>query len=302
MANYEWQMQQINWIGRTLRLEEKVRENADKPPLVSPDVVETKDFVFSTFQPHESEGDSGALLIAKKKLDRNYRYVVKHEYTDCAANEYVYTKLAQAIDMKMPEAVLFRLSEGEKRKYWKTEYIIGSRYLPNATVPSREEIKVVAKNPDDLYRFFAMERLCCEADGIEYLLSEDGYLYRIDTTASFILGDPFFFDAGVNMEFYGQPPKKRVMDYVSQIDYEAHLSVESFEKDLKYHVERYGNECKEIYLDTHRRIQEISTEYIDEFLNTLCYFYPDFIGDYFKSYITTMQKQSAKFLKSQGDY
>ena len=49
------------------------------------------------------------------------------------------------------------------------------------------------------------------------------------------------------------------------------------------------------FLDPFARIQEISDDYIDDFLNTLCYFYPDFIGDYFKRYISALQKQCAEY-------
>ena len=50
-------------------------------------------------------------------------------------------------------------------------------------------------------------------------------------------------------------------------------------------------------METFSLIQEIRPDYIDGFLNTLCYIYPDFIGDYFKRFITALQKQSATFLK-----
>ena len=41
----------------------------------------------------------------------------------------------------------------------------------------------------------------------------------------------------------------------------------------------------------------VGDDYIDDFLNTLCYFYPDFIGDYFKRYISALQKQCAEYWK-----
>ena len=88
-----------------LRMESKEQENQGKPPITSPDVVQTADFVFSQI-PHQ-EGDSGRLLLAKRKVDRNDRYLVKHAYTDCACNEFIYTKLAQAMGYCMPDAVLF---------------------------------------------------------------------------------------------------------------------------------------------------------------------------------------------------
>ena len=82
----------LNKYMMQLRMESKEKENQGKPPITSPDVVQTADFVFSRI-PHQ-EGDSGRLLLAKQKADRNNRYLVKHAYTDCACNEFIYTKLA----------------------------------------------------------------------------------------------------------------------------------------------------------------------------------------------------------------
>lgn len=79
----------------------------------------TTDFVFSA--PFEREGDSGKLLLAKRKTNRSDRFLVKHAFTDCACNEYVYTKLAQAMGYKMPDVVLFPLPDTEKRNSFKKE-------------------------------------------------------------------------------------------------------------------------------------------------------------------------------------
>ena len=72
-----------------LRMESKARENRNKPAITSPDVVETADFMFSDLLHYD--GDSGKLLLAKRKTNRNDRYLVKHAYTDCACNEFIYT-------------------------------------------------------------------------------------------------------------------------------------------------------------------------------------------------------------------
>lgn len=119
-----------------LRLESKRLENQGKPPITSPDVVQTLDFTFSKFCPLGRVGDSGPLLLARQKEDRQKRYVVKHAYTDCACNEYVYTKLAQAMGYTMPGALLFQLSPTEKRRYFKTEYINRNTVLgPENRIP-----------------------------------------------------------------------------------------------------------------------------------------------------------------------
>ncbi len=128
-----------------LRMKSKEKENQNKPPITSPDVVETADFLFS--QPFPHDGDSGPLLLATRNANRKERYLVKHAYTDCACNEFVYTKLAQAMGYCMPDAVLFQRSKGAQCPCFKTEYIIGERYLKVVDAcPSYERVREQAIN------------------------------------------------------------------------------------------------------------------------------------------------------------
>ena len=90
------------------------------------------------------------------------------------------------------------------------------------------------------------------------------------------------------------------MQHVSHLDYESYLNPAAFHSDLDFYKERFGQECVAPYLDTYHRLTEVSDADIDNFLNTLCYIYPDFIGDYFKAYIVTAKKQAAKFLHTVG--
>ena len=53
-----------------------------------------------------------------------------------------------------------------------------------------------------------------------------------------------------------------------------------FDADLQRCINLYGIESRDLYLKPFTQIQEISDGYIDDILNTLCYFYPDYIGDY----------------------
>ena len=74
----------VQKIMRQQRMEYKRKENLSKPPLCADDVVKTTDFIFSA--PFEREGDSGKLLLAKRKADRSDKYFVKHAFADCACN------------------------------------------------------------------------------------------------------------------------------------------------------------------------------------------------------------------------
>lgn len=277
-------------------MEAKQRENQGKPPIISSDILQTADFVFSRIPEHE--GDSGGLLLAKGKTNKTERYLVKHAYTDCACNEFVYTKLAQAMECRMPEAVLFQLSPGEKRPYFKTEYIIGERYL-NVTDPSPtyERVREQAKNWGDFFAFYALYCMTGEGDGVEILLADDNMIYRVDTTDAFPISNLHLDVAGIDQQISGCNPSTEVKEQLLSQDFSAILNTSSCDWWLEKCAQIDG-ESSPYFLAPFARIQEIPNDYIDDFLNTLCYFYPDFIGNYFKQYISALQKQCREYFKT----
>lgn len=292
------ELQRFQRFQQKLRMENKRQENQVKPPLYASDVKMTTDFTFASFTPFEQIGDSGHLLLAKCKSDRSQRYIIKHEYTDCAANEFVYTKLAQAMGFKMPNAVLFQISENEKRKHFKSEYILGTSFLDVVLKdPSYEQIRENALNWEDFFHFKAMFDMFLESDGFETPIAKDGYLYRIDTSASFNLPIYVFDFGGINQEFRCMNPKEYFVKYINQISYDDLWQCIDFNSSLERLIQTYDADGKRPYMETFSLIQDIHSDYIDDFLNTLCYFYPDFIGDYYKQFILALQKRSEIFLK-----
>ena len=289
----------INREMRKLRVQDKIIENAAKPLLNSPDVVSTGDFTFTKIMPRNRVGDSGSLLLAKRKGKRSEQYLVKHEYCDCACNEFVYTKLAQAMGYKMPDVLLFTIAPEEKRKYFKTEYIIGAKYLDIIKHdPSFSEIREEALNWEQYFSFWALYVITGEGDVCETPLASDGFIYRVDTTDAFPTCEHNLYQAGVNIKVDDITPKEFYKFYFMNMDIKKQWNVTSIDNWLKKFIEKYGNECIKPFLEPFERIQSISPTYIDEFLNTLCYFYPDFIGDFFVKYIREIKVLSREYLKS----
>lgn len=285
-----------------LRMESKTKENQNKPQITSSDVVQTADFVFSQGLHHD--GDSGKLLLAKRKTDRKEQYLVKHEYTDCACNEFVYTKLVQAMGYSMPDAILFQLSPGEKRSCFKTEYIIGERYLTVVDPsPTYETVREKAKNWEHYFAFLGLYGLTDENDGIELLLANDERIYRVDTTDAFPISNYQLDVAGINKEINGY--NKEISGYNPYIetrkmllsqDFSGILNLSSCNWCLKRCLKTDAGSLP-YFLEPFARIRDIPSDYIDGFLNTLCYFYPDFIGDYFKLYLSALQEQCWAYYK-----
>ena len=299
MTMGELNMRAIQNIMRRQRMEYKRMENLGKPPLFADDVVKTTDFVFSA--PFAREGDSGKLLLAKRKTNRSDRFLVKHAFTDCACNAYVYTKLAQAMGYKMPDVVLFQLSDTEKRNNFQTEYIIGARYL-NITDPSPSYavIRECAKNWEEYFCFCGLYAMTGESDGMETPLADDGFLYRVDTTDAFPISCDDLDFAGVYQEVKGYAPNEVIKKTLESRDFSNVVSSDRCDFYLDIGKKEDAQVCEPLFLDPFRRIQEISDAYIDEFLNTLCYFYPDYIGDFFQRYIAALKQQSAEYINTKG--
>ena len=233
---------------RQLRMEGKAKENQHKPLLDSPDVRQTKDYIFSPITPLDHIGDSGQLLLAKKEADRKERYLIKHAFTDCAANEFVYTKPAQAMGFTMPDAFLFQLSEGEKRRYFKTEYILGTTFLDLVIESTTyDQIREQAANWQDFFHFQAMYTMRRERDSFEVPIASDGYLYRVDTTASFILSDNMLAQAGIDEVIGNSVPKENIKKYIEQYNFYNCWQYYNFDTELQRLLQRYGEECRGPY-------------------------------------------------------
>ena len=165
--------------------------------------------------------------------------------------------------------------------------------------PTFQQIREQAYNRKDYFHFLAMYSMCVEYDGFEILIADDHYLYRVDTTTFFLLSNAMPDQAGINEQTGDYIPKAVLQKHVEHIAYERSWQDHVFHKQLEKLIQIHGEDCRQPYLETFSLIQGIPADYIDNFLNTLCYFYPDFIGDYFKRFITALQKESAVFLKEE---
>ena len=290
--------QRIRNMGRKFRTENKCIENANKPALVSNDVLKSSDFTFSKSFGIERVGDSGELLLAKSKQNKMEQYIVKHEYTDCACNEFVYYKLANFLGIKTPAVKLFEIVAGEKRKYFKTEFVAGIEYLniikENFSVANEEQVK----NPQDYFKFKALYDMFSEEDSFEVVLDEQGYIYKIDNTAAFNLSNYYLDNVGIEFPPDVLPDSKEYMRKalmkLSKIDVDVSFYTKKFTQIRQSH----GEVAAQYYLEPFRKIIEMPACYVDEFLMVLCYFYADIVGDYYKAYIKNCKEKSSEFLNA----
>jgi len=285
-------------IFKNLRIQNKRIENSNKPSLVSIDVLKTTDYIFSKDFEVNREGDSGQLLLATNKINKDEKYIVKHEYTDCACNEFVYYKLANFLGVKIPTTKLFEIPFDEKREYFKTEFVVGIEYINLVKEGFSFSDKNLANNWQDYFRYRALYDLFDEGDGVETILDDKGNLYRIDTTDAFRLGNFFLDYAGIDYIF------EDVVDIKANIRKQIMQSLNYDENPDRFiHkytklCNEYGKEYAKYYLEPFYKMQELPDDYVNDFLNTLCYFYADMVGDYFRNYIEKSKRICNNILKS----
>lgn len=288
-----------DFIKKKRRLN-KINENKNKLSLKSPDILNTKDFIFSKKTGIERIGDSGELLLAYKKEDKTEKYILKHEYTDCACNEFVYSKLARAMDIKVPEVKLFTIDDEEKRKYFKTEYICGIEFL---NIVKKEEIdlnfiiKSDVHNWKDYFAYISLYSMFDECDSFEVVLTENNYIYKIDNSASFSINNFLTDFLGINYEFEGINinllMEQKLGDIIKNFKYNKYFSDE-----IISNISNCGKEYFKYYLEPLEKIQEVKKDYVDDFLNVLCYIYPDSLGEFYKQYIDIIQQKSWEFMEN----
>jgi len=312
MENYPKEHQAVSsWFLRRSRLERKAIENASKPPLTSGDVLETADFVFSPYK-SEREGDSGKLLLAKRKENRSEQYVVKHAYMDCACNEYIYYHIAKALGVPVPETKLFRISDGEKRKCFKTEFVVGTRNIPNAEHISGKDVPPC--KIDEYIGMKAMETITSECDGIEVIKDENGNIFRIDTTAAFGVScvNPFlpieYVGAHIDADNCGNEEDKtrlvKLKEVQTKFEEQFVLSADevSYERfsnnSLKTIGKEFGGKGVNIYLSYFKKFTELDLSVFDEPIRVLGYFYTDCIAEYFGRHLKAIQKACADYLQN----
>ena len=163
----------------------------------------------------------------------------------------------------MPDAHLFQLSAGEKRKYFKTEYIIGIQYLDLAIEsPSYVEIREKASNWEEYFSFWGMYAMFVESDSFETPLAKDGKIYRIDTTDAFPISMWQLNDAGINMEIYGTNPHTIRKEQLLSSDF-SHVLRESWCDSYFEFCQKTDKAGPPRFLEPFARIQEVRPDHID---------------------------------------
>lgn len=272
----------------------KQEENKNKNVPISDDILYISDFTLEKFA---NSGDSGDLYLATNKHNHNEKYMLKHEYYDCACNEYMYSKIGNKMGVKIAQVKLFVLDDKEKK--FKSDFVCGIKYLENC---EHLNFNYIEKNKDninnwkDYFKMFCLELLFEEGDGIE-VVKYNNEIYRLDTTDAFTISDfdihPLAYDYnnnGINIRKFAS---KCILQRASR---NTDSRVSRWESGMNYFIEKFGKIYLEYYLETFKLLEKVTENDIEEWTNVLTLLYPNVIGEYFKNYFNNLKLDVEQFI------
>jgi len=225
-------------------------------------LLKQNDFIF-TKHPHKN-GLSGQKLWATRNADGK-RFVVKHEEALHVSNEFVFYSMAKALGLHTPEVYLFEVDLS--RKLFKSgcaiaiEYIESERYLewPNENSGIH--------NWKDFYTYRALRGVVYQDDGVEILLSKDGYMYSIDWAEAFEANTDMIYRF-INSIFRECQEKATAKDwediFVDTLLDWVELPKEKIIEVLDDLREVFPQETIDFYLDFLRRSQGVCKYFLKE--------------------------------------
>lgn len=267
-------------------------ENRNKTIPKSDDILFTDDFTFKKFF---HNGDSGELFLATNKHNKNEKYIIKHEYYDCACNEYMYSKIGNKIGVKIAPVKLFVVND--KDNQFKSDFVCGIKYFEDFKEISFDNIKINFDNWQDYYRMHCLESVFDESDGIE-LVKNNNYIYRIDTTDAFTISDYDIsllayssIQNGINIKQFAS------INILKKANRNLNYRISNWNFNINFFVKKFGQEYFDYYIDTLKLLSKIKEKDINEWTNTLTLFYPNIVGDYFKTYLRNLKLDIDEFIK-----
>ncbi len=293
--------QQLGYIRNNERAalkELKSKENKNIKIELSDNFINSKEF---TFEKIDNNGDSGGLLLATNKKEKNQNYIIKHEHYDCACNEYMYYKIANELNINVARVKLVIIDD--KKEYFKSDFACAIEYLEDASHVDYNYImknKENIKNYDDYFKYLALEALLFEGDGIEILL-KNNHIYRIDTTDAFTLneGDISYLaydynSNGINIREFA------IKNILERAKVQNNCLLAQWKIAYNNFKEKYKKEYLDIYLNVYSDFLKLNENKVKEWANDIGYIYPNVISAYYIEFIKNLKNKVKTFLDKVG--
>ena len=247
-------------------------------------IIQEKDFKYEVFKPSVGV-DSGVLMLATNITDESVQYVVKFQVEWNPVSEFIYHKIATALNIYTQEVKLFK-------KLLEAKYACGIRYNVNA----QKTEKIDATNPNhfDFFRFKALYQILNEEDSEEFYLDEQSRLFKIDNAEAFLLSSASAWlikKAKTKSQWIKMAIDEDMEKYLNKTDEHFYSMMTENISDV------FGEEAVGIYLDTFIRFAELDLSVLDEAFISLDKVYPKTFSEYLRRFIEVRQPVCREFAK-----
>lgn len=254
--------------------------------------VYAEDYTYDVFW---NKGFSGQILLAKPHQAGLSTLLVKHELPNLACCEFIYSQLAQELEISVPNTYLMKIRNFEDLPF-KTTYAVGIAYQDHLKQFSVEELKSSRQLQQDFAAQYALAVMFEQADRVQMAQTKSGHIVGFDFSDSFRLSDL----RNASMVRQSNVYLKRYLDMLitafSADDFS--VSVEAGIATMKNFLceEKSSGLVVNVYFGTMRKFCEIPKKQIESIITALEQIYPKEISEYFRTYIEILQRKIERYL------
>ncbi len=252
------------------------------------------------FVPYSRQGFSGKLYLATPKKADLPKLLVKHENPCSACNEFMFSRIAEVLDIPAPRAYLFIVAAQEKSLFH-SSFVVGIEYIDGLRGFDLDEVNSKKQWQTEYAAHFSLAVLCSQEDSNQMSMTQDGHIVSYDYTECFYLPSSV---GAVIQNCQDDDQRATFMTNYLRSFYEGHFSI--FANAGAEVVRRaLGAKKKEdiypLYHAPMKRLLSITASQLEELTDPLFEIYPGEIPIYFEMYIQKLQEKIKHYLRSVGD-
>lgn len=243
-----------------------------------------------TYRPFEHQGFSGSLLLATPAQKEMPQLLVKHEMPCSACCEFVYSRLAQELQLPVAESFLVKVN-GKDEARFKTPYVVGITYLEGLQKFSLEDVQQSPQLTHEYAGHYALAVMFGQADLVQMSRTPSGHIVCLDFTDCFRLGDlrnvSIFQEADLFLEDY----LVRILSAFKRDAFSLWINAGKSVVEKHLAEGHPSIEAVNSYQDTLKRFCAIPEQRIAQIVEPLDEIYPVQISIYFEEYAKILKRK-----------
>lgn len=255
--------------------------------------VDSRDY---RYRPFRHEGFSGQLLLATPVKEGMPPLIIKQEQPCSACCEFVYSRLAQEMQIPVPQTFLVKKSDHKGSWPFMTPYVVGITYLDGMHPFTTEDLQNSINIAFVYACHYALAVMFEQIDAVQMAATPDGNIVGFDFTDCFRLSD--LTEAILKKEdtllihFL-----KMLLNAFKQDDFSssARIGAEVVAKHLGV---PQISAVYPLYLEPMKRFCKIGNQRIREITEALDEVYPVAISVYFEEYLAELKLKISKYVET----